>query len=217
MLIQANDRSGLGRLYASAVLGITGESYVNSDPAGSDPLLRERPFAIKARRILQEATDKDLLVSAARTLLREGGILWADGKLDWDYTVLGNDVLEKAKGAAPDVITLETLPTTLPARGERPPMTIRVGGNVQQARLIRQVKPVYPAAARAQGIQGVVKMTAVLGLDGKVLNVRTDGGPPELIAASIEAVRQWQYKPTLLNGKPCYILTRIDVNYTLSQ
>jgi hypothetical protein len=84
---------------------------------------------------LEHATDKDLLVAAAIGLLRDGAILCADGKLDWDYTPLGNSVLTKAKGLAPDAMTLLTLPTTLPARGERPPVTIRVGGNVQLANL----------------------------------------------------------------------------------
>jgi hypothetical protein len=82
VLTEANDQSGLGGLYAEAVLGVTGESYVNSDPAGSNSALRASPFAQKAQRILEEATEKDLLVSAASTLLRDGAILWADGELD---------------------------------------------------------------------------------------------------------------------------------------
>jgi hypothetical protein len=60
-------------------------------------------------------------------------------------------------------------------------------------------------------------MTALIGLDGKVLYLHPEGGPTELIPASLEAVRHWEYRPTLLNGKPCYVITRIDVNYTLSQ
>ena len=217
ILTEAKDASGLGRLYATAVLGITGESYRNSDPAGSDSTFRERPFAEKARRILESATDKELVLNAARTLLRQGAILWGDGKLDWDYTPLGNALLAKAKSVAPDEMSLLTLPTTLPARGERPPSTIRVGGNVQSAKLVRKVTPTYPPAARDLGIQGTVQMTALIGLDGKILYLRADAGPAELIPASLEAVRQWEYKTTTLNGKPCYIETRIDVNYTLSQ
>ena len=216
ILNEAKDASGLGRLYASAVLGITGESYLNSEPVGSDPVFRARPFAEKATRALEEATDKELIVSAARTLLRQGAILWADGKLDWDYTTSGNTLLAKAKSLAPDDITLVTLPTTLPVRGERPPATIRVGGNVQSAKIIRKVTPLYPAIARDRGIQGTVQLTALIGLDGKVLYLRADAGPSELIPASLEAVRQWEYKTTTLNGKPCYVETRIDVNFTLS-
>jgi Gram-negative bacterial TonB protein C-terminal len=216
ILTEANDGRGLGDLYAAAVLGITGKSYLNNDPSGSDPILRERPFSEKARRLLEEARDPDLLVAAAATLLRDGAVLWADGRLDWDYTAIGNSLLAKAKAAAPDAMTLLTLPTTLPKRGERPPLTIRVGGNVQAAKLVRKVTPAYPPYARSLGIQGTVRMTALIGLDGEILFLRPDKGPAELIPASIEAVRQWKYNPTTLNGKPCYVVTVIDVNYTLS-
>ena len=112
---------------------------------------------------------------------------------------------------------LLSLPTNLPARGERPPVIIRVGGNVQAKNLIRKVVPHYPQSARDQGIQGTVEMTALIGLDGRILYLRQENGPVELIPASLEAVRQWEYRPTMLNGKPSYVLTRIDVNYTLSQ
>ena len=215
ILTEAKDEAGLGRLYGGAVLGITGESYRNNDPSGSDPSLRERPFAAKARRVLEEATDRSLLVAGAEDLLRDGAILWADGKLDWDYTPIGNLVLAKAKAAAPDEMMLMTLPTTLPARGERPPPILRVGGNVQAKQMIRKISPTYPPDARARGIQGTVRMTALIGPDGKILFLRPESGPTELIPGSMEAVRQWRYKPTLLNGRPCYILTLIDVNYVL--
>jgi hypothetical protein len=217
ILMEAHDKSGLGGLYATAVLGITGKSYVNNDSVGSDPALQESPFAQKARRILEEAKEKELLVTAASTLLRDGANLWADGKLDWDYTPLGNDLLDRARVAAPDAMMLLTLPTKLPARGERPPVIIRVGGNVQAKNLIRKVVPHYPPSARDLGIQGTVEMTALIGLDGRILYLGQENGPAELIPASLEAVRQWEYKPTMLNGKPFYVLTRIDVNYALSQ
>jgi hypothetical protein len=215
ILIESRDESGLGRVYAAAVLGVTGGSYSNHDPTGSDAGLRQSSFAQKARRALDDATDKDLLVAAAGTLLRDGAILWADGKLDWDYTPLGNILLSRAKAAAPDAMTLYTLPTALPAHGERPPPTIRIGGNLQAKQLVHQVAPAYPPEARR--IEGVVQLTVVIGLDGKILYLHADGGPPQLIPASLEAVRQWEYKPTMLNGKPCYVVTRIDVNFTLSR
>ena len=216
ILIEGKDESGLGRLYAAAILGITGQSYLNNDPAGSDAVFRERPFALTARRLLEEATDRELLVAAAVSLTREGATLWADGKLDWDYTLLGNALLSKAKAVAPDSIPLLTAPTTLPALGERPPVTLRIGGSVQQANLVRKVTPTYPPSARALGIQGTVQLTALIGLDGKILYLHPDAGPAELIPGTLEAVRQWEYRPTMFNGKPCYVTTRIDVHYTLS-
>jgi TonB family protein len=216
ILIEGKDERGLGHLYAAAVLGITGQSYLNNDLAGSDAAFRARPFAVKARRILEETTGKDLVFASAVGLLWDGAKLWADGKLDWDYTPLGNALLAKAKAFAPDAVQFLTVPTTLPARGERPPLTIRVGGNVQGSKLIRQVPPVYPRSARDQGIQGTVELTALIGLDGKILHLHADSGPVELVDATLEAVRQWEYQPTQLNGRPCYVSTKIDVNYTLS-
>jgi hypothetical protein len=216
ILIEAKDDAGLGRLYAAAVLGITGQSYLNGGPAGSDRSLREGQFAAQARRALEEAANPDLLVAGAIGLLRDGAILWADGKLDWDYTAVGNSVLARARAAAPENMTLMTLPTALPTRGERPPMTIRVGGNVQQALVVRNGPPHYPATARAAGIQGTVRLGALIGLDGRVLHLHAESGPPELIPGTLDAVSQWVYKPTTLDGKPCYVVTLIDVNYRLS-
>jgi hypothetical protein len=217
LLNEASDRAGLGRLYASAVLGTTGRSYTTNDPAGSDADYRKRPFALKAQHALESATDEPFLVSAAITLLREGAILWADGKLDWDYTPIGKTLLARARDKSPNAIQLSTLSTTLPARGERPAQTIRVGGKVQADKLISQVRPVYPVVARDVGISGTVRMTALVGLDGSILHLHPESGPTQLIAGSVEAVRQWRYKPTLLNGRPCYVITIIDVHYTLNR
>ncbi len=58
-----------------------------------------------------------------------------------------------------------------------------------------------------------MRLDVMLGLDGRVLHVRPVSGPPELFAAAIEAVRRWEYQPTLLGGKPCYVATVIDVQY----
>jgi outer membrane biosynthesis protein TonB len=148
--------------------------------------------------------------------MRDGAILWADGKLDWDYTSLGNALLANAKNLAPDDILLLTLPTTLPERGERPPATIRVGSDVLSGKLVRKVQPIYPAAARKNGIAGTVQLAALIGLDGKILYLRAESGPAELISPSVEAVRQWEFQITKLNTKPCYIMTRIDIKYTLT-
>jgi TonB family protein len=98
------------------------------------------------------------------------------------------------------------------------PQRIRVGGNVIAANLISQVKPVYPAGARNAGIEGTVHLQGLIGVDGVLLgltplnNIDTD-----LTAAALEAVKQWRYKPTLLNGMPVEVLTTIDVEFKLAQ
>jgi TonB family protein len=215
LLKEAQDEAGLGSLYANAVLGVTGETYQYHDPEGTDAALRQSPFARRALAVLESSADRELLVGATRTLLGRGALLWADGKLDWDYTALGHDLLAKAKQADPGDFDLLTLPTGLPARGVRPPRSIRVGGNVMQSMRQRGPAPSYPASARDQGIEGTVKLAALIGLDGKVLGLNVVSGPPELVSSALEAVRQWEYRPTLVNGMPCYVLTQIDLNYTL--
>lgn len=94
---------------------------------------------------------------------------------------------------------------------------IRVGGQVQQANLIRQPKPIYPPLAKQARIQGVVRFNAIIGRDGTIQNLQLISGHPLLVPAAEEAVKQWLYKPTLLNGEPVEVATVIDVNFTLSQ
>jgi len=94
---------------------------------------------------------------------------------------------------------------------------IRVGGNVQQAKLVSKVTPVYPAEAKDQRIQGVVRLEATIGKDGKVENLVVLSGDPALAPAALEAVRQWQYQTTLLNGDPVEVVTEVNVNFTLLQ
>jgi len=97
------------------------------------------------------------------------------------------------------------------------PQRIRVGGNVQAAMAIRAPKPSYPPLAKQARIQGVVRLNAVIGKDGTIQDLKAASGHPLLVPAALEAVRQWLYKPTLLNGEPVEVVTVIDVNFTLSQ
>ncbi len=94
---------------------------------------------------------------------------------------------------------------------------IRVGGNVQAAMLVRQPKPVYPPLARQARIQGTVRLNAIIGRDGRIQNLAVASGHPLLVPSALEAVKQWVYRPTMLNGEPVEVVTVIDVNFTLSQ
>jgi periplasmic protein TonB len=110
-------------------------------------------------------------------------------------------------------------PPPPPPPKERPvtPQRIRVGGNVQAAKLIRQPKPIYPALAKQARISGHVILNAIIGKDGTIQDLRVVSGHPLLVPAALEAVKQWVYAPTLLNGEPVEVVTQIDVNFTLSQ
>jgi protein TonB len=100
-------------------------------------------------------------------------------------------------------------PQTSPARAG----TNTNGGQVQPAQLISRRDPEYPAIAKQSGAQGEVILTAVIGVDGKVKNVKVESGNPLLRSAAVEAVKHWVYKPTLLNGKPIEAETRISLNF----
>jgi protein TonB len=97
------------------------------------------------------------------------------------------------------------------------PQRIRVGGNVQTAKLVKQPRPNYPALAKSARIQGVVKLHALISKEGAIENLTVISGHPLLVPAALEAVKQWVYQPTLLNGEPVGVETEIDVNFTLSQ
>ena len=99
-----------------------------------------------------------------------------------------------------------------------PTRRIRVGGNVQQANLIYQTKPTYPEQALQAGIEGAVLLEAVIAKSGSVENLRlmSRGAHPFLVKAAMEAVKQWRYRPTLLNGEPIEVVTTITVDFRLA-
>jgi TonB family protein len=103
-----------------------------------------------------------------------------------------------------------------PGPGEAP-KRIRVGGNVEAANIVQKVTPIYPAEAKANRVQGSVRFTVIIGKDGRVQNLTLVSGDPVLAQAAKDAVQQWVYKPTLLNGAPVEVMTQVDVNFTLSQ
>jgi protein TonB len=88
---------------------------------------------------------------------------------------------------------------------------------VAEANLIRKVTPVYPALAKSARVQGTVEFTAVISKEGNIENLQLVRGHPLLVQAAKEAVLQWKYRPTLLNGQPVTVITDIIVNFTLSQ
>ncbi len=97
-----------------------------------------------------------------------------------------------------------------------PPKVIRVSSGVSQGNLIRKTQPNYPPLARQARIQGTVLMEATISADGTIENLRVISGHPMLIAAAVEAVKQWRYRPYLLNGQPVEVQTTIQVNFNLA-
>jgi TonB family protein len=96
-----------------------------------------------------------------------------------------------------------------------PDKPLRVGGNIAARNLVSQVQPVYPQRAKYDHVEGTVVLHVLIAKDGTVKNVAYVSGPEELKDTSIEAVKQWRYKPTTLNGKPFEVDTTVAVVYTM--
>jgi periplasmic protein TonB len=97
------------------------------------------------------------------------------------------------------------------------PKRITVGGQVQAAHLVNKVQPSYPPLARQTRISGTVKLHAIIGKDGVVTQLQVISGHPLLVQSALDAVKQWRYQPTLLNGEPVEVDTEIDVIFSLAQ
>jgi protein TonB len=96
------------------------------------------------------------------------------------------------------------------------PTRVRVSSGVSTGLLIRKVPPTYPPLARQARIQGVVILQAQISKEGNIQNLQLISGHPMLAPAAIEAVKQWKYKPYLLNGEPVEVDTQVQVNFTLA-
>jgi protein TonB len=94
------------------------------------------------------------------------------------------------------------------------PQKVRVSSGVSAGNLIRQVKPQYPSIARTAHIQGNVVLEAEISKEGDVVNLHVISGPPLLQQAALEAVKQWKYRPYLLNGEPVTVETQVTVIFS---
>jgi|SRR5579863_8056959 TonB family protein len=98
-----------------------------------------------------------------------------------------------------------------------PPQRIRVSSGVLQGLVLSKVQPEYPADAKDQRIQGEVRLQVTIDKEGNVANIQLISGHPSLAPAAIDAVKQWKYRPYLLNGNPLEVLSQVVVNFTLAE
>lgn len=131
-----------------------------------------------------------------------------------------------------EVFTLEVGAITehvmvVPENAEKPvvaektngkPSRLAVGGTAEAAKLTKKVQPIYPESAKSAGVQGTVVLHAVIGMGGKPLSLRVMNSQvdPDLARSAVEAVSQWRYTPTPLNGEPVEVDTTISVVYSLA-
>jgi periplasmic protein TonB len=96
------------------------------------------------------------------------------------------------------------------------PQRVRVSAGVTQGMVIRKVQPTYPAIAKTARVQGQVVLQAAISKEGTIENLRVISGPPLLIQSALDAVRQWRYRPYILNGEPVEVDTTVTVIFSLA-
>ena len=188
-----------GKNEETAIVNMAGEFGFANIPVGRYAVeVRARGFAVGKTEVLVEAGRR---VEAQVTLQL--------GQISESMTV---------RGARPATGSLAS-PAAAAPNPARIPQRIAIGGNVKAAKLIKQVPPVYPAGLKQQGVTGVVMLRAVISMTGEPLNLEVINTTvnPGLAQAALDAVRQWRYEPTLLNGQPVEVVTTIDVTFELDQ
>lgn len=126
---------------------------------------------------------------------------------------VSSTALQQSRPPAPRTKAFASVTSELPTTAE----PVRVGGNIRPAKLLNSPKPEYPVHLIAQGVEGTVILQSIIGTEGQVLNVqpRNSQVDPDLAKAAMDAVRQWRYEPTLLNGKPVEIVTNVTFEFRL--
>src|SRR5271165_817261 len=106
--------------------------------------------------------------------------------------------------------------SSVPKLATAAPTRVRISQGVTKGLLIHRVEPTYPPLARAARVQGEVILSAVIDVNGSIQNLQLVSGHPMLVPSAIAAVKQWRYKPYLLNGQPVEVETQITVIFSLS-
>jgi periplasmic protein TonB len=171
--------------------------------------LRPRVFASNERWLFAPRVIPKQ-VNSAQDLAAAPDIGVADGVPGATGTGGGTGSFSEAAPVAPP-------PPPPPVIKKIPPAPVHVSSGIIESNLIHRVQPTYPALARSARVQGMVEFTAVISKQGAIENLQLVRGHPLLVTAAREAILQWRYRPTMLNGEPVEVITNILVNFTLSQ
>jgi TonB family protein len=219
VLPPADSRAKAGYLHAVSVIYA---AAVITDQKAGDPSARinniamDQNLASTLRTEIETSNDPALLCQAGTTLVQLGqeeeGLSLIQRAVDLDpANPKWKDALESAKAEPVRRQNLHELINGQAGRG------VRIGEGVAEANLITKVEPKYPPLALQARISGIVEFTVDIGVDGKVNSLQLVRGHPLLVNAAKDAVLQWVYRPTLLNGKPVPVTTTVDVPFTIPQ
>jgi TonB family protein len=215
----ADSRSQAGYLHAISVIYA---AAVVTDQKSGDPSARinniamDQNLASTLRTEIETSNDPALLSQVGTTLVQLGqdeeGSSLIQRAVDLDPA---NPKLKEALDSAKaEPVRRQNLGGLINGQAGR---GVRIGEGIAAANLITKVEPEYPPLALQARISGVVEFTVDIGVDGKVKSLQVVRGHPLLVNAAEDAVLQWVYRPTLLNGKPVPVTTTVDVPFTIPQ
>ena len=189
--------------------------------------------------INKDGTVKTASVESGPDMLRDAAINWVqqatyrpylkDGEpVEVDTTIsvnfnLGSSSSPNAVSETRDQLgppqspAIDALTNNATNRPVGPKGPVRISGGVMAGQIQSRVAPYYPAEARAKGIAGTVVLHAIIGKDGSIANITVISGPELLQSAALDAVKNWKYRPYLLNGEPTEVDTTIMVNFNLTR
>ena len=182
---------------------------------------RSSSQAVAARRVNEDGQEEETLVprdmfgDVVDPSIRVGGQKWYTVPL----SILVHTVLIAAIIIIP-LLAVEGLPEVpsmmaFVAVPPPPSAPVRVGGNIKPPTKTRDVRPQYPPIAQSARVQGIVIIEATIGPNGRVQEAKVLRSIPLLDQAALDAVRQWEFTPTLLNGVPVPVIMTVTVQFTL--
>ena len=177
------------------------------------PRANRIPFQMSRRVLVMPAAipREAVLIADTEFAPADGDVVGVPGGIG-DASTTGNGVIDSVVAAVP------ALPPPPAAVKPAPPAAIpriKVGGAVQEGKLLSGPRPAYPALARAARVEGTVKLEAVIARDGTIMGLRAVSGHPLLVPAALAAVAHWVFRPTTLNGEAVEVATEIEVNFVL--
>jgi tetratricopeptide (TPR) repeat protein len=218
-LTPADSRAQAGYLHAIAVIyaaAIMTDLRADNPSARINDIAMDQNLASTLRTELEISTDPPLLCQVGIALVQLGqdeeGLSLIQKAVDLDpANPKWRETLDSAKAEPARRQNLHDLINGQAGRG------VRIGAAVAEANLITKVEPKYPPLALQARISGIVEFIINIGADGKVQSLQLMRGHPLLVDAAKNAVLQWVYRPTLLNGKPVPVTTTVDVPFTIPE
>lgn len=200
----------VGQNYVQPAMSV----YVDPDTQATKLIEKVEPEYPPELRVQEETISVGVVIGPDGRVTYAGSGTLAQTLRKWRYTptLVGDTPIEVRTA-----VELKFPPDGGACPSSSPPVEqanrICVASEVQAAKLINRIKPVYPDEARQDGIMGNVVLHVIIGMDGTVSDAKLISGHPLLLEAARDAVRQWRYTPTLLNGQPVEVETAVSVPF----